>query len=549
MARTALASWLRHVARLHRSWRASGEPLAEHLERQREAARIERATLAARGIDRRSFMKMSAGAAALAAFPFAASGCDGGSSGPRVAVVGAGLSGLHCAYRLMNAGVSVRVFEAWNRTGGRTFTARGMVDGGQIVELGGELVDSNHETMFALVEEFGLTLDDLQEGPGIRAETFYFGGAVLNESDVVEAFDTVAPELANALVLAESDDVEFERLDNLSIPAFLEGVTGASDLIRSILEVAYVGEYGLEADEQSILNVVYLIDAETTDPFRVFGESDERYHIHTGSESIAEALTSRLGDRIALEHRLTRIRRASDGRIVLSFDAGSAGSVEETYEHVVLTLPFTMLRMVDIEAGLFEADKQQAIDEVGYGQNAKLMMQFSAKPWRETHMAGGAGFADNGAQTFWETSRGQDGTQGILTHFAGGDGGIALGTGTPESQAERILPLLDPVFPGTMAAYGGTAIRMHWPTAPFHMGSYSCYRPGQWAFYGVEGRREGNVHFAGEHTSLDFQGYMEGAAETGARAANEILVDLGLMMPTEPLRERRRRARARRARR
>jgi hypothetical protein len=67
---------------------------------------------------------------------------------------------------------------------------------------------------------------------------------------------------------------------------------------------------------------------------------------------------------------------------------------------------------------------------------------------------------------------------------------------------------------------------MHWPTYPHSKGSYACYKPGQWSFWSTEGERIGNLHFCGEHTSLDFQGYMEGAAETGSRAAGEILETL-----------------------
>jgi len=68
---------------------------------------------------------------------------------------------------------------------------------------------------------------------------------------------------------------------------------------------------------------------------------------------------------------------------------------------------------------------------------------------------------------------------------------------------------------------------MHWPSAPLTRGSYACYRVGQGAFSGLEGERAGNLLFAGEHTSIDFQGYLEGAAESGLRAANELLADLG----------------------
>jgi monoamine oxidase len=77
----------------------------------------------------------------------------------------------------------------------------------------------------------------------------------------------------------------------------------------------------------------------------------------------------------------------------------------------------------------------------------------------------------------------------------------------------------------------GSAVRMHWPTQPFTRGSYTCYRPGQWSFWTLEGVREGPVHFCGEHTSPEFQGWMEGGAETGGRVAKEILDDFGIKVP------------------
>jgi hypothetical protein len=72
---------------------------------------------------------------------------------------------------------------------------------------------------------------------------------------------------------------------------------------------------------------------------------------------------------------------------------------------------------------------------------------------------------------------------------------------------------------------------MHWLSYRYARGSYTCYQPGQWSFWQLEGKREGNLHFCGEHTSADFQGWMEGAAETGAFVAAEILNDLGVAYP------------------
>jgi monoamine oxidase len=119
-----------------------------------------------------------------------------------------------------------------------------------------------------------------------------------------------------------------------------------------------------------------------------------------------------------------------------------------------------------------------------------------------------------------------------ITNYLGGNAGIEVGNGSAEDRYLEGLPLMDQIFPGTSAAFmPGSAVRMHWPSLPLFQGSYTCYRPGQTSFFGIEGRREGSLHFCGEHTSLDFQGFMEGAAETGASVATEILTDLGVDLP------------------
>ena len=515
MARTALFSRLRRLLAaahvVHRTGVTPGEALA--------ASR--------RGPSRRDVLAGALGAAALV--PLAAACGDDAGAGDAVAVIGGGTAGLHCAYRLAEAGVPVVVYEASARVGGRMHTARDLFADGQICELGGELIDSGHVTMQALAAELGLTLDDLVEDTaGLRADTFHFDGQVIADETIVAEFTPLAALMASTVAAAEADDAELERVDAMSIPAWLEAEAGLppTSLIRRILEVAYTIEYGLEADEQSILNLLYLIDAETPDPFRIFGDSDERYHLREGSDAIPTGLAAALGDaRIRLEHALASVAVGDDGRYRLGF----ANGVEVVATHVVLAIPFTKLRQVDLSASGLSSEKRTMIDELGYGTNAKLMLGFASRPWRELG-ASGSSFSDVGQlQSTWETSRGQAGGSGILTDFVGGARGVAIGEGDAEDRAAEVLPWLDAVFPGTAAAYvEGSAVRMHWPTQPYALGSYACYRPGQWAFWSREGEREGNLHFCGEHTSLDFQGYMEGAAETGALVAVEILDDLGV---------------------
>jgi monoamine oxidase len=145
------------------------------------------------------------------------------------------------------------------------------------------------------------------------------------------------------------------------------------------------------------------------------------------------------------------------------------------------------------------------------------------------HNASGTVYTDNGLQNLWDAGRGQEGAIGILTTFLGGKSGVQVGAGTPEARVLETLPLIEAIFSGTAATYcPGHALRMHWPSAPCARGSYAAYRPGQTVFEGIEGRRVGNLHFCGEHTSVICQGLMEGACATGAFVAQAVLHDLGL---------------------
>lgn len=529
MARTPLFDTLRRALWLARASEAQRLPPRELLERAHGAR-----------LDRRELLRAAAGTAALSALPFGTTACGSDeTTGPRVVVVGAGLAGLHAAHRLNQAGVRATVYEGADRVGGRTYTARGMF-GSQLAELGGELIDSNHVTMRALAMELGEPLDDLEAGApaGYKKDVYHFGGREIGELEIVEAFRPVAAMMSSLLTSAEEDDALFESTDAMSLAAWLDAVPMIDPVLKQILAIAYTGEYGLEPEEQSIFNLLYLIDHATPEPFRIFGDSDERYHLHNGNDSLATKLASGLSGQLETGAKLASVVKTAAGAYTLSFERGTS-TFDVEADHVILAIPFTTLRSVSLASAGLAEDKVQVIDELGYGTNAKQMGHFTSRVWREVHNASGSATTDNGIQMTWDTARGQEGPNGLLTNFVGGALGVASGMGTAEARYAEALPKIDQVFPGAMAAYiANSAVRMHWPTVPLNLGSYACYKPGQWAFYGVEGRREGNLHFAGEHCSLDFQGFMEGAAETGAAAAAEVLADLGLAASTATLRAR-----------
>jgi monoamine oxidase len=299
--------------------------------------------------------------------------------------------------------------------------------------------------------------------------------------------------------------------------------------LAAVLESAYRGEFGLELSEQSALNLLYLIGSDEPDPFRIFGESDERYHARQGSDAFASSLAAKLKEGVLnLDARLTALSGGGARGFTLEVVSKSGSTREVHADYVVLALPFSVLRKVALNVPLTDL-KRQIISELGYGTNAKVMGQFDSRVWREQYQKSGTVTTDRALQQIWDSSIGQPGKRGILTNFLGGVAGDEVIQADAEDYYVGLLSDFEQIFPGVTDAYrSGSARRMHWPSSENALGSYTCYKPGQWSFWGHEGEREGNLLFCGEHTSLDFQGWMEGGAETGAFAAHDLLLELGL---------------------
>jgi monoamine oxidase len=193
----------------------------------------------------------------------------------------------------------------------------------------------------------------------------------------------------------------------------------------------------------------------------------------------------------------------------------------------VLALPFSIMRSsVDWSQAGFGSYKSRAIREQGMGTNSKLHVQFSDRHWVGLGNNGNT-YADTGYQNTWEVTRAQAGKSGILVDYTGGNIGASFGSGTPTSRAQQFLKQIEPVLPGITPKFNGRATVDYWAGYPWTKGSYSYWKVGQYqAFSGAERERSGNCHFAGEHTSIDFQGYLNGAVQSGEMAADEILADL-----------------------
>ena len=519
MSRTPLFSLVRRSLQLAAAAsKPGGPPADEFIDRVLEDA----------GTSRRQFLKTAAVAGAVAATPdlFSAFAQAGGLR-PRTAIVGGGVAGLNCAYKLRKAGVPVHLFEASSRTGGRMFTARDLLAPGLTTELGGEFIDSGHEEMLNLVKEFELKLWDFRRpGDKIKAEAFFFNGRHYSEKEVVKAFIPLARKMAKDYdSLGEEVSYRVDgnggELDRTSIAAYLDKI-GAKGWIRELLDVAYVTEYGLEADQQSSLNLIQLIGTDTSEGFKAFGDSDERYTVRGGNERVVTELAMRLDDgMVSLRHRLTAIK-AKDKGFILTFEGPNGSSFDRDFDSVVLTLPFTMLREVDIRVPL-PAVKMKAIRELGYGTNAKVLAGFHSRTWKKQGYRGNT-LSDERFQLVWDNAALQPGLSSGITFYSGGKLGVEAGEGTAKEALAKLMPGFERAYPGSTKQLNGNVSRFHWPTHPFTKAAYACYLPGQWtSIGGAEGESVGNLHFAGEHTSVDFQGYMNGGAQSGADAAKAVL--------------------------
>jgi monoamine oxidase len=279
---------------------------------------------------------------------------------------------------------------------------------------------------------------------------------------------------------------------------------------------------------------MYLLGFQATPGnFQIFGASDERFHIVGGNQRLPEAIRDHLpASAVRMGWSMKSIRSNADGSVTMKFATpGKPQTV--TADHVILCMSFAVLRTLDYSGAGFDQRKTRAITELGAGRNAKLQLQFDSRYWNSIGSNGNL-YSDLGIQNTWEVSRAQPGASGLIVDYSGGDVAGGYQPSTPYSSAasnpkvatyaRQFLARLETAWPGVSQHWNGKATLSTPWLDPLLNCSYSYWKPGQYVgFSGYEGVAQGNVHFAGEHCSQDFQGFMEGGASQGVRAANEIL--------------------------
>ncbi|MFE2287086.1 flavin monoamine oxidase family protein [Streptomyces sp. NPDC059443] len=558
--RAGIPDRLRLAFSLHAEARRRGMPVeevageaSEHTRRAR-ALRADRQPAppeaglgdeAGRTFSRRRILGTAGTLAAAAALPggplaarraAAAVAGTGSGTAPRIAIIGAGLAGLRCAHRLWTQGapVAATVYEAdTTHVGGRCWSLRGFFDNGAVHEHGGSFISSSDTAILGLAHRLGIGREYANGGALDTGDyTAWIAGAsytgTQQQADwVSEAYDAFnASYRAAGTARYDGANPEARRLDRLSCLEYLDEIGLASGSRLGQLVQSLQLQSGGEPAEASALGMIGFLGASST---FAGGGFDEKYHLVGGNDQLVSGMVAQLPEGAVRQgYELIALRQNADCTYTCTFDrAGSTVSV--TADHVVLALPFSTLRGVDLSGANLSALKLSAIRQQGMGHSAKIVTQLSAKTWPALGFNGITNTGPLGYQTAWDGSvaQGPAGAPALLVNFPGGNTARDTLTGAahgpaPDADVRWFLSQIEHLYPGTTAAYTGKAYEDHWSLDPWHLGAYHYYKVGQYtSFAGYEGVQEGRIHFAGEHTDVE-NSTLNAAVVSGERVAGEI---------------------------
>ncbi len=470
---------------------------------------------------------------------------------PRVAIVGGGIAGLTCAHELWHKKkIQAQIYEWDSRVGGRIQTLRTYFANGQTAEQHAEFISSEHEATRAMARRFGLSLESTYADPSGVQDTYWFGGARYDQHALDRDWQAFGWKLFNDAVLKAPranylhSTRAAQRWDRMSVVEWIERYVpdGMNGRFGKLCYSDVISEYGGPPENQSALNLLYILgyndsnkDDSQSMKHPMLAGSDERWHVVGGNDQLISGLESRLPDgTIQLGHQLTALSENSDGSFTLTFASGP----QVVADHVVIAIPFTTLRNVDLSGVTLSPLKQQAIAQLPLGNNVKLQIQVAGRPWTADGFDGDV-LTEAPFDGAWDGSSYQNGgkqapTEILIVVPGGADGaGLATKYGlssvqgpAPAALVNDALAQFEPILPGVTAAWTGGP-QLAWVndgnSDPHLLGAWSQYNIGQYTgFSGIEAVPEGNIHFAGEHTSYQFQGFIEGAVRTGIKAAREI---------------------------
>ena len=435
-------------------------------------------------------------------------------SGVSVLVAGAGLAGLSAARDLIARGATVTVIDVRDRVGGRVWTIRDGMAEGQHAEAGGDMIDEEQHEIRNLAAEVGLKLTRILKGGFGYVRADQAGRARIVTRNAKGGWERLAGELrgvSRPYHLAERrwDSPITADLARRSVATWLDQAKADADL-----RATATGLRGFFLADPDELSLIALVDQ--------FAENDApgpgaMYRIEGGNDRLASALAEPLGERLHLNTDVVALSHR--GKVVRVSVKNNRALAQINCDYAILALPATLLRRIPITPAL-PAQQHEAVVRLKYGRATRTLLQFSKRFWR----APGRPRAFGSPLPFgaiWDGNEEQRGRAGILTLLAGGGASDATQAIVAKHGARGLTDALD--WLGSKDSELLASRQIVWEQDPYARGGYAYFDPGfDPALRAWLSRPAGRLFFAGEHTSVKWQGYMNGAVESGRRAAAEV---------------------------
>ena len=458
-----------------------------------------------------------------APFSVAHERAEGAARSRRVIVIGAGLAGLAAAWELDHAGYDVVVLEAQMRAGGRVRTLRAPFSDDMHAEAGAMSISDVDTVTLDYVKRFELPLQQ----PNATAPRRFRGRGqwITDPMNTPYKLNAAERELGLRGMYGRYLGAGIERLgdvrsaqwklaqaremDDLTVAAFLRR-QGASDDAIEFLRLTALGLYGDGIDSSSALSV-YLAEA---------GYQGARgsFAIEGGNDRLPKAFAKSLADKIHYGCAVTRIAQSETAVDVTATRSGAPFAMSSDY--VISAIPATILRTIEVVPG-FSSTKGQGIRDLAYSSVSRVYLQSRTRVWQK-HYPIAVAHTDAPRTIIEEHTSAQPGPRGIIESHAFGAEARAVAALRESDRIRAAVRVAEALFPGLEKEVEGGAT-VCWDEDPWTRGAYADWRPGQMsAYFAAISAPEGRIHFAGEHTSRRCAS-MEGALESGKRAATEIL--------------------------
>ncbi len=448
-------------------------------------------------LTRRTFIKQSAIAAGGILLAHPLFGFDLSQTKKDVIIIGAGLAGLAAALKLKKRNISYTIIEARSRIGGRVFSHE--IDPGLIIELGGEWVGDSHIRMQELCADFNLELQDNRfDSHLIFKENYYPNGKWSYSEEWNKKFEQLVEDYHH---MSEADQIKLDQYDWWRY-LVNNGCQGRDLELRELLDSTDFGE-----SIRHVSAFAALAEYAESSPYN---EMDLK--IKGGNGMLIEKMADTVGrENILLNHAVTQIDQTQNAKVTCN------NGLVFTANKVICTIPTFAVNKINWLPSLPE-EKINAINELQYSRINKHAMVFNERFWKAENFDL---VSDQLPHYFYHATKNQVSKKGVLISYSVGDKAAVIANQSDKWIANQIGNTLSPHF-GNIENKLEKQVNYYWGEDQFTKGAYALYGSGQW-FRLMPILQEPflNTLFAGEYIA-DWQGFMEGAVNTGEDAADAI---------------------------